>query len=826
MRIRLCSRSSTLAVFTALAAPCLAGPALAQSTEESTVGSDTDVIIVTAQRRAEALEDVPMSVSVVTAETLAATGVSSIRDIANVTTGFQVANSGSYPQPAIRGITTINAGSYENNVALYVDGLYQVTPQVLNMDLPNVQSVQILKGPQGTLYGRNATGGAILLDTIDPGETWEGQFEATYGRFDDRRLRAYVAGPINEAVSLSLAGTLRKTDGYYKRASRTTPGDFDGRFLGLDQNSFRAKMKVDVTEDFRATLAYNYMSASDPRGVIFTPTENVPNSYAPGTGRETRPRELGEVAGDVFDLDLESHEASLRLELDTGIGSLRSVTGFTKSYLETTFDFAGSYVPDLYATSGLRDRTWQQALDFTINAIDNVDLIFGGTYYNIKTDFPLPNSTFLGPASLGPYANPATTEFPLSDYRKSSETFFFRTKNAWAVFADVTFHATDRLSINLGGRYSKETQDVSGYKINYSLATGAPSSCPYSRNDEVIAGLTCTRPSARNSSYTKFTPRASIRYEITPGTNVYASYSKGFRSGEWNSVIPNDNPNNWFDVKQESVTAYEVGLKSAGNRLRFEAAAFYYDYTNLQVSFTQNVGGTALVILQNAPSAEIYGAETSVDYEVIDNLNVRAGATWLHARYGDNFLFSGSGVNPAAGFNTNDDPLKTLINTGQASGPFAGRTVTQDLSGMQMSRAPNFSAFVGFDYLIPDGDGGIRIAANAKYTDSYVVTNPSIWGGDPTYSPLVPGDTVDNFEQLRGTPYESRSEQQRARQGKYVLINASVTWTDPTDHYYVRVWGNNLGDVKYRTHYNPLASGTYSPIAEPRTYGLTAGYKF
>ena len=784
---------------TALTAPLVATPALAQQSDDAAVDSNT--IIVTAQRRSEAVEDVPMTVTVLSPDTLAAAGISSVRDLANLTTGFQVGNGGSYPQPSIRGVTTINAGSYENNVALFVDGLYQTTPQVLNMDLPNVQNIQVLKGPQGTLYGRNATGGAILIDTIDPGDAWQGNVEATYARFDDKRVRGYLAGPLSDSVGFSIAGTTRRTDGYYKRASLTTPGEFDGRFLGLKQDSVRAKLKFDLTDSFRATLGYNYTRASDPRGVLFTPIENVASDYV-APGRNTRPRGLGEAAGDAFDIDLKSHEGSLRLELDTGVGTLRSVTGYTLSKYSTTFDFNGSYVADSYSTSINRDRTWQESLDFSVNAISGLDLILGGTYYNIKTSFTTPNTALLAPAGSPPGT-------PLSSYRIFSETYFTRTKEAWAVFADATAHITDALSLNVGARYSKETQDVSGEKYVYNPVTGALTGTPYTYAS-----------SARTSRYKKFTPRASLRYELAQGTNIYASYSKGFRGGEWNSVIPNDNPNLWRDVGQETVDAYEVGFKTAGSRLRFELAGFLYDYKNLQTSFTQNVNGIALVILQSAPKAKIKGVEASVDYKLTDTFNLRAGATYLHARYGDGFFFTGVGVNPAVpGFNANSDPLKTFVN----------RTLAQDLSGLQMSRAPNFSAYGGFDFRIPNGDGGLTFSANAKYTDSYVVTNPSIWGGDPTYS-LVDNDptndVINNGESLAGTPYADRSNKQRARQGKYVLLNASVTWSDPSDTYYVRAWGNNLTNQIYRIHYNPTSTGTYQPIAEPRTYGLTLGYKF
>ena len=151
-------------------------PAFAQVAEAEV---DSNVIIVTAQRRSEALEDVPMTVNVLTAETLSNAGVNSVRDLANVTTGYQLGQGGSVPQPAIRGVTTLINGSYENNVAVYIDGLYQTVPAAISVDLPNISGVQVLKGPQGTLYGRNATGGALLSDTTNPGESWIGQAELT-----------------------------------------------------------------------------------------------------------------------------------------------------------------------------------------------------------------------------------------------------------------------------------------------------------------------------------------------------------------------------------------------------------------------------------------------------------------------------------------------------------------------------------------------------------------------------------------------------------------------------------------------------------------------
>lgn len=810
--------------------PATTMSAMAQSQAPVDEAASNNEILVTAQRRTERLEEVPMSIAVVSQETLENVGVNSVRDLANVTSGFQVGNSGSYPQPAIRGITTINAGAYENNVAVYVDGLYQFTPQILNMDLPNIQNIQILKGPQGTLYGRNATGGAILIDTIDPTREWHGNIEATYGRFDDKRLRGYVAGPLSDRIGLSVAGTFRKTDGYYKLASRTTPGQFDGRTFGQEQEAVRAKLKVELTDSFRATLGYSYTRASDPRGVLFTPIENVSSPY---TGaNSTRPMGLGEVAGDAFALDFKQHEGSLKLELDTGIGTLRSVTGYTSGNLVTTYDADGSYAASSYSTSVILDKTWQQSIDFTINAIDKLDLIVGGTYFNINTSYVpgAANAAYLAPTG----SQPGT---PLSSYQLFQTIDFQRTKEAWAGFIDATFHVTDRLSINAGGRYSTETQDVAAEKSFYCRTAGG---CLVGATLVPVGGVTSTpytfAQSAMSSTYSKFTPRASIRYEISPRTNIYFSYSQGFRSGEWNSVPPSDtNLSLWRSVGQvgqESVNAFEVGVKSAGRRLRFDASAFYYDYSDLQLATTVFAGTPplAVVSLQSVPKAKIYGLEANIDFDVTENFKVRAGATWLHARYGDRAVFVGSSVNVnGTGYNTNSDPLKVFPNLPQTA---------QDLSGKQMARAPDFSGFVGVEYKIPHGDGGFVFAANVKYTSSYAVTEPTIWGGEPLGGPTGYQARVDaakaagqpiplpnNNVTLAGTPYASRANDARARQEAFALVNASVTWTDPTNHYYVRAWGNNLTNASYRTNYRP-SSQTYIPMGEPLTFGGTVGAKF
>jgi iron complex outermembrane recepter protein len=771
------SRFDTMRAGALLGVASLAGlfpvtPGFAQTASDA--AEDENIIIVTAQRRAEALEDVPMTVSVVTNDVMEAAGVNSMRDLTNVTTGFQIAQGGTFPQPAIRGVSTLLNGTFENNVAVYVDGFYQPAAQQIAIDLPNVESVQVLKGPQGTLYGRNATGGAILVNTISPGDSWEGKYELTYGRFNDMRVSGYTAGPLTEGIGVSLAGYLRRSDGYTKLTSRTVPGETAGDAAPIDQDSFRAKVTINLSENFRATVGYNFVHISDPRADLLTPYENVMPVQAPA--EPTRPKKfsLGLAAYDIDSVvESRQHEGTLKLELDTGIGTLTSYSGYGQFTARNSFDFDGTYLDGVWSTSLIRERYFQQAFDYSINAIENLDLIVGATYFHDKLKFIEPSDFYTGSSR-----NPGTVEVPLSNYTLLFRSFFDQKKEAWAVYADATYHLSDALSINLGGRYSKETQNVAGEQTS-------------------ILPILRRAPNSARASFSKFTPRASIRYEIAPRTNIYATFSQGFRSGAFVSQLPAI-PTDWIPAEQETVTAYEVGFKTAQGRFRFEAAGFYYDYKDFQVSATlAGPSGNPVTLITNAPSAEIYGAEASFEVMPIDNLTIRAGATWLHARYGDNFLFGSVGVNPALpAINTHPNPLKTYQNVNQ----------TQDLSGLQMSRAPNLTANLGIDYFIPNGEGGLRFGANVKYTDSYVVTNPGVWG------PLV----ASEFQR-----------KQRFREGKYALVNASVTWTDPTGHIYGRIWGNNLTDHRYRIHYTGNNSwGTYSPMAEPRTYGVTLGYKF
>ncbi len=784
-------------------------PALAQEATDEGTSAKTD-IIVTAQRRSERLEDVPMSVAALSADALSAAGVTSVRDIGKVVTGVQLGQAGGLPQPAVRGITTLTNGvNFENNVAVYVDGFYEPAPQAINIDLPNVSGIQVLKGPQGTLYGRNATGGAILLNTIDPDDAWKGRAELTYGRFDDKRASGFIAGPLNDMIGVSLAGYVRRSDGYVKFSDFTTPGETAGNAAPNKQDAWRAKVNIGLSDTLTVKLAYNYTRVNDPRFSYFSPIENVPTAR----NIPSRPTRLGVVAANypAF-LSSKSHQATMIIELETGIGDLTSYTGKTWTKLENRFDFDGSYTNGTaasYASTDNNQDTFQQAIDLSVTAIDRMDLVIGATYFQDKIT---PESNVFGTSTSwnGPgLTQPIQPRF--QGLTPASLSVGIQDKKAWAVYADATYEVVDKLFFNIGGRYSSEKQDL---LVSTECILPA-AQCPATAI-AVNGKLYTFVPTTGNFKYNQFTPRAGLRYELGSRTNIYATYSKGFRPGAVPTSLAGLTPATWLPIKSETVDAFEIGYKTVGDKFRLEFAAFMYEFTNLQTSATQLLGTppTATVVLSNAPKAKVKGLEGSFEFYPIDNFTVRGGAAYLHARYGAFPNAGGTGVNPtvAPGITVSSNPLFNYLNQNQV----------QDWTGLQMARAPDITANLGVEYSIPVRDGGLKFNGHANYTSSYVATNPSIWcqplASNGNCGDLTPSTTDD-------IPVDVRRKQ-RFRQNGYVMLSASATWTEPNGNYYVQIYGNNLTDRKIKQHYTGTAGGTYIPLAEPLTYGARIGYKF
>jgi iron complex outermembrane receptor protein len=343
---------------------------------------------------------------------------------------------------------------------------------------------------------------------------------------------------------------------------------------------------------------------------------------------------------------------------------------------------------------------------------------------------------------------------------------------AYAFYADATYHLTDSLTFNVGGRYAHEKSDVV-----FASQTGP----------QYLAGTYTVAPNRMSASWKKFTPRASLRYALTSASNVYFSFSQGFKSGQWPLGVQPLVP-----VNQETITAYEVGYKVATPALQFNVAGFYYDYKDIQLSVVQLDPTCAqtpqtcrlVTLLFNGPRSRIYGIDGDVTWSPIKRLMIHAGAAYLHARYRDFPNASGNGLNAATGLNIQNQ--------------------AQDWSGQQMARAPDFSGNIGIEYELDTSLGDVVINSNVSFTTGYVPTDPSIGG------PLA----------------GALANQQRYRQNGYALVNAQIAWTHSAQHFSVSLFARNLTNKHYFVNHRGSASADIGIYGWPRVVGMRAGYTF
>ena len=240
---------------------CWAQGAGDQSTPQAEEGTSTGDIIVTAQRRDEKLRDVPISVTALNADMLSKAGVTNTIELAKVSPGVSLPFYGGFLQPSIRGISSSLAGLGDSpNVAIYIDGVYQASQSGALADLPDVDSVQVLKGPQGSLYGQNAAGGAIIINTIEPSFTLKGLLSASYGNFKDANLKGYVTGPLSEKLAVLLSGSFRNREGINTDLLRGGHDD------GLRSHLIRGKLLWQPSEGTSLTLS-GFYSRRDDSGI-------------------------------------------------------------------------------------------------------------------------------------------------------------------------------------------------------------------------------------------------------------------------------------------------------------------------------------------------------------------------------------------------------------------------------------------------------------------------------------------------------------------------------------------------------------------------------
>ena len=722
----------TVLSLTAFAAVISAMPSVALAAADGGDEAKSDEIIVTAQRRDEKSVDVPITITSLSKDQLVTANVQELSSIVKLTPALRFDSQAQFIQPSIRGVGTgVTTSGGGANVGIYVDGFYSPNPLAADFDLLNVKSIQVLKGPQGTLFGRNTTGGAILLQSADPGSRTGGEIKATYGRFNEHRVQGYAGFGSDGGIGLDLEGQYRGGDGFQT--------DLTGnKKIGKhDSWSARAGVKVPLGSSGSLLLRYSHAHVNDPRSLLANINVDpvlgaTAPVFLPTTAYTTDPdRFAGDVPNRMVS-DSNAYQATLKVDL--GFANLTSYTQYRTEDVDISEDLDHTAATVFQIGIPVKDKTFSEEVLLTSKPGGALQWTAGMFYFTNKDEW----QTFIDNNA------PTTGRVRLGGSGTTTRSF--------AAFLDATYQISDKFFITAGARYSHDQIDDAYYVVPFSgvrtLATPAQAAA-------VKKGT--------------FTPRVVLRYKPSDQSSVYASYARGYKAGILDVGGSTGNP-----VQPEAIDAFEVGYKFDDRVLSIEASAFYYDYKNLQVSLFR--AATAQIV--NAASSKIYGLEGQMRYRLDDSFELNAGASWVHGRY-KKFV---------------DAPIyaRCPIPAGCGQGTSYFVVTGTTLSDVTMQRTPSFTGNIGARYNTGLGGGKLALSGNLYYTSKFF------------FSPS-------------GTQFP---------QDGYALLSLRAQWTDPSDHFTLAVFGDNVTSSRYRTQvqYNNFAIG--SVWSAPAAWGVELGAKF
>ncbi|QJQ33567.1 TonB-dependent receptor [Sphingomonas lacunae] len=711
-----------------MAMPAFAQDSAAASAEEF----DDSVIVVTARRREENLIDVPVAVSAFSGAALEARGAVDLTDIGNITPNTTLETSrgtNSTLSAFIRGIGQQDPVSgFEQGVGIYLDDVYLNRPQAAVLDIYDVERIEVLRGPQGTLYGRNTIGGAVKYVTRELPDEFSLRLRGTFGTHDQAEGVVTVSAPV---------GDLLRIGGSIARLSRGGFGD--NLTTGLENYN------KDVWAG-RGTVEFG--GNGEPVFIRLSGDYSRDRS-APRGGHRLMPGLLSgaPVLDDVFDSrgglvtpeqDVEAYGLALNVTVDlTESLTLRSISAWRKDSSYSPIDFDALPSADLDVPGAYFNEQISQEVQLQIDAGPLSGLV-GFYYLDATADTLFDVRLFTTVAGLTAFTNAAV----------DTETY--------AVFGDFTYDLTDQLSLSVGGRYTWDNRQANILRQNY-LGGGSPFFGG--------AGIALGAPSTNftgDRDFNKFTPRVSISYQPNSDTNIYASFSQGFKGGGFdprgvganapdlnaNGIRENDEVAAFLSFRPESVDSYEVGYKGnlMNGGLYVALAGFYADYTDVQIpgSVACTVGGLPSFcgVVSNAGQATFWGVEAE-----------------FNARLGEGLMADGDRLNFLGTLGYINADYKEYITN-------IGGVPTDVADFREVQNTPEWTASGTIAYVTPMGDGRLNLGTTLSYRSR-------------TYQFEVPNPYID--------------------QSGYALLDASIVYTAPGDSWSIGLYGKNLTDKEYKT---------------------------
>ena len=773
-------------------AALLAGSALSfmaapASAQETATTSSNDEIVVTAQKRTERLMDVPLSVSAVSGDQLKKQGITEAAQLSKLVPGFtyQESNYGS-PIFTIRGVGffdgAIGAGP---TVTTYIDQVplpYPIMARGATLDL---ERVEVLKGPQGTLFGQNSTGGAINYIAAKPTPDLAAGATVSYGRFNAVDAEAYLSGPLSSTLRARLAVRGEFADGWQK--SLTRPNDRFGK-----KEFYNGRLLVDWEPSDTVSFSLNASAWQDNSEVLagqlqqFAPlfpanpfTQFVHDAlnaapirldsarwadWTPGTGHKDHTFYMGALRGDW------------RISEEV---TLTSITAYSKLVAHHPFDPDGAAFQNFSVPqrNGLV-TSFSEELRLA-GTMDRLKWMLGGNYQH---DVSNEASLVLNDATNGVVPTPLG---PV--YQDRTAYIFNQQPTTWAVFGSVDYELTDQLTAQLSGRYTKQKRHFNGclrdagpgnFGVSAAVAflglsellSGSPSTIGpndcLTMNDDTPSASPPFKPiqAFKQFSEDNVSWRASLNWKPDNDSLLYVYAAKGYKAGTY-STPPGVVSSEFDPIRQESVMAVEGGVKhSFGRRVDVTAAVYHYDYKDKQL-----IGVAAYPIfgnlpkLVNIPKSRVWGAEFEVTARPIDHLRIQGGVSYVNSR-------------------VKKDPAIPLD-------PF-GNVVSY--VGEAFPNTPKWQ-------VVGDAEYGIPLSGTAQ----------AFIGGSLSY---------------RGKSNAGFGERVEYTLPSYALIDvrAGVEW----DKWRAQVWGRNITNKYYWVNVSHLLDTVDRTPGMPVTYGITLGYRF
>lgn len=649
----------------------------------SNAGASLEIeeITVTAQKRSEDLSEVPIAVTAFSGDKMNELQMRDTFDLANHTPGLNIAGTDkeSKPQIFLRGVgnSDFQQGSV-SPVASYADGVYQGANFSLAAQLLDLERVEVLKGPQGTLWGRNATGGLInyVAKKAEPGEEMNGNLRASYADYNEWLLEGAVSLPINEKLAARIAGKIYSSDGYFEASGGGVETD---ELSDWESYAIRANIKYEPTDDLSISTTVSY---SDKDGSV-AQAKFLGSLVPAGQTSCSRPGELGTSCADFFGNvavsdphenasqvdgfhDVQTLGLAVQVDYAFGDHTLTSITAYNDNEQQYFTDIDGSPTTYFFGSSDDEFQSFSQELRVASDYDGAMNWIAGVFYYEDELDFHFVSHIALfGPNTV-------------------RQAQVIDTETA-AIFGEINFQLSDNLEAIIGARWTYDKRETDPEVANFNAITGQFNSKSFARAN--ITGIIFDEPIDETAE--EPSGRISLKYTLNDDTNLWFTAARGFKGGDANSgagivgaplVI----------VEPEFLNSYEAGVKysSSENNVAVDFSVFKYDYRDKQV-FTE-FGGTS--VLSNAGEVSIDGAEVTVRWAPVEPLYIEAGASYTDAEF-DKFI-----------------------------APFG-----QNLAGNVPAYTPEFTfnTVIAYTWELSNG-GSISLQGDAVYSDDLFFTNANV----------------------------------------------------------------------------------------------------